>query len=209
MSGGLDSAALLARYVGQGYEVWPVYVSCGLRWERSELKWAKKFLSQIRQQRLHKLTVIKLNLENAYDRNWSRKGEIPGQGSADAAVFLPARNLLLVTKSLLFLYSVGVRALALATLKGNPFKDARRGYFKSLGQLLSASFDQPVSIHTPFSRMTKSEIIRRYRRFPIHYSLSCLAPRHGRHCGRCNKCEERRKAFRAAEIPDKTSYAWA
>jgi 7-cyano-7-deazaguanine synthase len=38
-------------------------------------------------------------------------------------------------------------------------------------------------------------------------TFSCLAPQGRRHCGRCNKCAERKRAFRQAGIPDPTKYA--
>ena len=128
VSGGLDSAALINHLLKKGFQVWPVYVSCGLRWEKTELYWLKKFLFHVRSTRLKPLRLVYLHLENAYRKNWSRRGNTPGRKSPDEAVFLPARNLLLIVKSLLYLSSmdVYVMAMAMATLKGNPFPDAQK-----------------------------------------------------------------------------------
>jgi 7-cyano-7-deazaguanine synthase len=38
--------------------------------------------------------------------------------------------------------------------------------------------------------------------------MSCLRPVDGVHCGACNKCAERRKAFALADLPDPTLYEW-
>ena len=44
---------------------------------------------------------------------------------------------------------------------------------------------------------------------PLELTLSCLAPREGLHCGRCNKCHERQAAFAAAGLADPTRrYPW-
>jgi 7-cyano-7-deazaguanine synthase len=55
--------------------------------------------------------------------------------------------------------------------------------------------------------LTKTDIIRRGRHLPLGLTFSCIAPVSRRHCGRCNKCAERRRAFVAAGIADPTDYA--
>jgi len=42
---------------------------------------------------------------------------------------------------------------------------------------------------------------------PLEYSLSCMNPRDGLHCGLCSKCRERRDAFDEAGVADPTIYA--
>jgi 7-cyano-7-deazaguanine synthase len=54
--------------------------------------------------------------------------------------------------------------------------------------------------------MSKSEITRKGIAFRLDLTLSCIRPSGGLHCGRCNKCEERRKAFEAAGLIDPTRY---
>jgi 7-cyano-7-deazaguanine synthase len=43
---------------------------------------------------------------------------------------------------------------------------------------------------------------------PLECTFSCIDPVGDTHCGRCNKCAERRHAFQIAEIPDLTPYAY-
>ncbi len=207
LSGGLDSAALVGWFLDQSYDVYPIYISGGLRWEKSELKWARRFLKSVASPSLKKLAVISLNLAGAYDSNWSRRGQIPGARSSDSAVFLPARNLLLVVTAFLHLYEKGVSQLSLATLSGNPFRDGRAEYFKSLGRILSDSFSRRLSILTPFRNLKKKDVVRLNRKWPIELSFSCINPHRVFHCGHCNKCAERRKAFKLAGVRDLTRYA--
>jgi 7-cyano-7-deazaguanine synthase len=205
-SGGLDSSVLIEDLLSQGYEVWPVYVHCGLPWEQTEIYWAKRFLKALRHPRLQPLNFARLLLENAYAKNWSKTGKTPGAKSPDAAVFLPARNILLIIKTILVLTTKQVHQLALATLKGNPFADARPHYFRSLERILSASFKQPVQILTPFRRQTKIALIKKHKKSPLQLTFSCINSKGIYHCGKCNKCAERRRAFKVAGIEDRTTY---
>ncbi|MCB4756814.1 MAG: 7-cyano-7-deazaguanine synthase [Elusimicrobia bacterium] len=207
VSGGLDSSALVIHCIKRGYKVWPVYVRCGLRWEKAELHWLKKYLGRIKSPLLHPLRLVYLHLDDAYKNNWSARKDAPGSNSSDQAVYLPARNLLLVVKSLLSLSSHNVNQLALATLKGNPFPDAKLSYTSQLGKVLSKSFNTKICIFTPFRNKTKRELIKAYQDASLHLSFSCINPKGIHHCGRCNKCTERKRAFRQAGVEDSTEYA--
>lgn len=206
-SGGLDSAALIDHMLRKGYQVWPIYIHCGLPWEKTEIYWAQKFLRSIHHKNLHPLTFAELILENAYEHNWSKTGKTPGSYSRDIAVFLPARNLLLAIKCALALATKHVSQLALATLKNNPFPDASPAYFRLLEKILTASFRHPIFIRTPFRQKSKIEIIRQSAGAPLQLSFSCINPKERNHCGKCNKCAERRRAFKKAGVEDKTVYS--
>lgn len=206
-SGGLDSAALVAHYLERGAEVWPVYVRATLPWERTEIERGTQFLENIEQARLHPLQVAHLDLESAYERNWSFTGHTPGAASRDEAVFLPLRNLVLTTKAMLILSNHDVLEMALATLKGNPFPDGKPSYFRLLEKVFTAGLRRRVRIHSPFRNKTKAGIIGSLKSYPLHLSFSCIAPVGDLHCGRCNKCAERKRAFAQAGVGDRTVYA--
>jgi len=205
-SGGLDSAALVGHYDKRGTRVWPIYVRCGLRWEKAELRFAQQYLKALRSKNVQPLAKLQLLLEGAYESNWSQKGKVPSATSDDREVFLPARNLLLCIKALLALSSKGINDVALATLKGNPFDDATTSYVHDLERVLRRSFQQRVRVHMPFRGLSKSQVIRRHKDLPLEFSLSCINPRGNLHCGACNKCAERKKAFAKADVVDRTTY---
>ena len=71
VSGGLDSALLLHRLLGQGAVILPVYVRCGLAWEAVELFWLRRLLNVMRAPRLLPLRVVPLPLGSLYARHWS------------------------------------------------------------------------------------------------------------------------------------------
>ena len=54
----------------------------------------------------------------------------------------------------------------------------------------------------------KRQVMELGRQFPLQVTFSCIASGDGRHCGRCNKCAERREAFHRSGIPDATVYGF-
>jgi 7-cyano-7-deazaguanine synthase len=198
---------LVHRLLAQGARILPLYVRCGFVWESAELSWLRRFLRAQRSPRLLPLTVIEMPLRAVYGPHWSFTGRrIPSARSADAAVYLPGRNVLLLALAAAAAVRRGVRSIAIGTLAGNPFGDASPRFFSRMARSLTEALGQPIRIIAPLRRVKKSRLIRLAGRAPLHLTFSCLSPRRGLHCGRCNKCAERRRAFRAAGVQDPTSY---
>ena len=208
LSGGLDSNLLVHRLLQRGVHAAPFYLRCGFRWEEAELYWLRRFLHAIRSPRLRPLRLMELPVRSLYGAHWSVTGRgVPSARSADAAVYLPGRNVLLVSCAAIACAQEKIRTIALGILRGNPFGDASPHFFRSLGRCLSLALGRPLRIMTPLSRFTKTEVIRSTHDAPLELTFSCLRPSGLRHCGRCNKCAERMRAFRAARTPDPTDYA--
>ena len=103
---------------------------------------------------------------------------------------------------------MAVSTISLGVLKGNPFGDATPRFFSTLASALRQALGVPIRIVAPLRRMSKARLIRAAADAPFALTFSCLRPTAGyRHCGRCNKCAERRRAFRLAGINDPTMYA--
>ena len=207
VSGGLDSAALMRRLLAQGGRVVPLYLRCGLRWEPAELYWLKRFLRAVRSKQLAPLVTLHLPLRSLYGPHWSLTGRgIPGSQSADEAVYLPGRNVLLLTAAAVVCAERRIRRLAIGTLSGNPFGDASPAFFRRMSSCLSGALARPLQVVAPLRRLTKTQLIHAAAEAPLALTFSCLRPRGRRHCGGCNKCAERRRAFRNAGIADPTRY---
>ena len=209
VSGGLDSALLVHRLLVRGHRVLPLYLRCGLRWERAELSWLHRYLDAIRTPALAPLLVVELPLAGVYRGHWSLTGRaIPGARSADAAVYLPGRNVLLLTHAAIISVQRTCAVIALGILKGNPFGDASPRFLAQMASCLTQALRQPIRIIAPLRRATKAELIRAAGTAPLARTFSCLNPHGRRHCGRCNKCAERQRAFRAAGVADPTRYVY-
>ena len=206
-SGGVDSAVLLDQLLVRGWQVVPFYVRTGCVWESCELGAARRFLEAVAQPRLSDLVLLDMPLEDVYGEHWSMTGaEVPDEASPDEAVYLFGRNPLLLIKPALWCLQHGIEQLALATLAGNPFADASPEFFAQFEQMFRAAIGQRVRIARPFDQLPKHRVMELGRHLPLELTFSCLAPVAGLHCGRCNKCAERRKAFRRLQLVDPTVY---
>ena len=130
-----------------------------------------------------------------------------GVEAQDSAVCLPGRNMALSMKAAVFAAMNNIPALALGSLDHNPFPDATPGFFKAWSRTLGLGLRTALRIEAPYRRLSKVQVLRKGRHLPLELSFSCLAPKGRLHCGRCNKCAERQKAFRIANMEDRTQYA--
>jgi 7-cyano-7-deazaguanine synthase len=208
VSGGLDSSILLAHLLAEGRRVQPFYVQSGLHWQRDELWALQAFLITIECDRLEPLVVFDVPLRDLYGYHWSITGrDVPDAESRDDAVYLPGRNLLLALKPALWCAMHDVEELSLAVLDSNPFADAGGEFFDQFETLLHRATGSRVRLTRPFAGMQKQDVMRLGDGLPLELTFSCIAPDRGRHCGQCNKCAERQRAFLAAGLPDPTPYA--
>lgn len=192
VSGGFDSAALALRLLRAGHRIAPLYVRFGLRWEAAELFWLRRLLRRLRAPGLGALQVVSLPAASLYGAHWSRTGRpVPSRRSRDAAVYLPGRNLLLLTAAGLVCAQQGIGTIALGILRSNPFGDASPSFFRAMSRVLSAAFAQSIRVITPLQHMTKAQVRAAVPQVPAPLTFSCLNPRGTQHCGRCNKCAER------------------
>ncbi len=206
-SGGLDSAVLLAYFLKRKKQVRPLFVQCGLRWEAAELYWLKRYLRAIRCAWLAPLRVVDLPMASLYGDHWAFRGKVPGGRSADSAVYLPGRNVILIGAAAVVCAQDRSGTLAIGTLAGNPFGDASDRFFRSYERVLTNALQQQVVITAPLREKHKVDLIREWQHLPLDLTFSCLSPQGRTPCGRCNKCAERQRGFRSAGAEDKTRYA--
>ena len=209
-SGGIDSAALTVELAQSHDVVYPIFVRFGLRWEAVELAGLRAFLEALDHPRIAPITVLDEPVADVYGSDhWSLNGSVvPGRDSPDEAVYLPGRNLLLLTKAAVWCRIRSVNLLALGSLSGNPFPDSSATFFEELGSVLNRGLNGHLKLIRPFSESTKVEVLDRSKGLPWHLTFSCINPDdRGRHCGACNKCSERDRAFARAGITDPTVYA--
>lgn len=196
-SGGMDSAALIAHYLAQGAAVYPVYVRSGYLWEKAELFWLKRLLKAMAAPGLKPLVCLSGPVrEELLAPHWGLSGRgVPDARSADEAIYLPGRNMLLCLKAAMFCAPRRISLIAIGTLKGNPFPDAQKKFFLHYAKSLSLGLDHAISIAAPFAKLDKKDVIGRAGALPWRLTFSCLRPSGLTHCGRCNKCAERKRAL--------------
>jgi 7-cyano-7-deazaguanine synthase len=208
LSGGLDSAVLLAEAARQG-PVQPMYVSVGLAWEAEERAIVERLLSSGAFTNVRPLVSLHAGMEDVYPQDhWAMRGTAPAYDTPDEDVYIEGRNIVLLTKAAIFMARAGLSKVLIGPLAGNPFPDATPEFFEAMGRALSIGLAAPISIEAPLSKMHKEDVIRRGAELgvPLELTLSCMQPSDGKHCGQCSKCRERIEGFRDAAVPDPTSY---
>lgn len=212
LSGGLDSAVLAARAAREG-TVLPVYASAGLSWEAEEAALLAKLLKSAPfGSGVLPLVTLAIDATDLYpETHWARVGSPPAYDTADEDVYLPGRNVLLLSKAGVLCALRGIPRLLIGPLAGNPFPDATPEFFASMAGTLSLGLAHPLAIEAPFAAMHKEDVIRLGASLgvPFELTMSCMNPARGRHCGLCSKCRERRDGFAAAGVADPTDYAAA
>jgi 7-cyano-7-deazaguanine synthase len=211
LSGGLDSAVLLAHEIHSGSTALPVHVRSGFAWEDAEataiarLLFAAPFVG-----RCEASVTIAVDMRDVFpSSHWAVRGSAPAYDTPDEGVYLEGRNLTLLSKAAILCARRAIPRIVLGPLAGNPFPDARPEFFEALARALSLGLDCELSVAAPFVTMTKGGVVGLGQRLgvPLHLTLSCMSPVDGKHCGRCSKCRERQDAFLAAGVEDPTSYA--
>jgi 7-cyano-7-deazaguanine synthase len=211
LSGGLDSAVLLAREIQAGHPTLPVHVRSGLAWEHAEAEVIRTLLAHAPYAgHAEPAATVSVDMRDVYPpTHWAITGAAPAYDTPDADVYLQGRNLTVLSKTAVLAARRDVSRIVLGPLAGNPFPDARPEFFEAMARALTLGLDHPITIDAPFLSWQKADVIRLgvELNVPLELTLSCMSPVITVHCGRCSKCRERQDAFRAAGIPDPTAYA--
>lgn len=214
LSGGLDSATVLAMARTQGYACYALSVDYGQR-HHSELAAAQRVATALG---AHELRVVHIDLTGfggsaLTDNNIA----VPQHASAGIPLtYVPARNTIMLSLALAWAevlqahdIFIGVNAV---DYSGYP--DCRPAYIEAFERMANlatraAVEGQPLTIHAPLLHLSKAEIIRQGTVFGVDYAqtVSCYqADEQGHACGSCDSCRLRRDGFAAAGVADPTTY---
>jgi 7-cyano-7-deazaguanine synthase len=209
-SAGLDSAVLLADAAARG-PAQPVYVSVGLAWEAAERRTIDRLLAHPPfGTNVLSLATLNVDMRDVYPAtHWAVRGEAPAFDTPDEDVYLEGRNVVLLSKTAVFMARAGLSRVLIGPLSGNPFPDATPEFFRAMASALTMGLASTIEIEAPFAYLHKEDVIRKGQALgvPLALTLSCMQPVGDTHCGRCSKCRERRDAFTKAGVGDPTAYA--
>jgi 7-cyano-7-deazaguanine synthase len=222
LGGGVESTALVRRFLAEGRAVVPVHVHCGLIWDDCETRFVRRFLESNARDCLFPLVEIRLPLDDFLRGHWAVNGiNVPRAGASAADLEIPLRNLTLLSFALHRLRQMrngeanlaasiagtSEYVLALGTTADNCYRDGSRAYFDKCEEVLSLDAGCAVRVLTPLIGMNKTQVIRSSDEATLAHSFSCVNPAGDLHCGQCIKCGRRQAAFAAAGVQDPTVYA--
>jgi 7-cyano-7-deazaguanine synthase len=214
LSGGLDSATVLAIARSEGYETYALSVSYGQR-HAAELQAAERVAQRLGAKALQRMQV---NLDavggSALTDHSIAVPEAPTTGIP--VTYVPARNTLFLSLALGWAEVLGATDLFIGVnaVDYSGYPDCRPEFvhaFEILANLATRAGVEGARfrIHTPLIQLAKAEIIRRGAALGVDFSetVSCYqADADGRACGRCDSCRIRRDGFAAAGLADPTRY---
>lgn len=219
LSGGLDSATMLAIARHQGFDPCAITFRYGQR-HVIEIESARRIAQSMN---VTEHLEVDFDLRSMGGSALTSSIDVPKDRSAEQmqagipVTYVPARNTIFLSFALGYAESlnaphifVGVNAL---DYTGYP--DCRPEYiraFEAMARLATRSAlegSEPLTLHTPLIELTKSEIIRQGIELHVDYSLtsSCYDPDNaGRACGHCDACTLRLEGFRENGLDDPIDY---
>jgi 7-cyano-7-deazaguanine synthase len=217
LSGGLDSATVLAIARAEGFDCHALSIDYGQR-HRSELAASAevaKALGAIEHR------VVKLDLTG-----WGGSALTDGKMAIPTApttgippTYVPARNTIFLSLALAWAETLDAEHIfaGMNAVDYSGYPDCRPEYvaaYQAMARLATRAGVEGhgVTIHAPIIRMSKADIVQEGTRLGVDYAMtvSCYqADTEGRACGRCESCRLRREGFAAARIADPTRYAIA
>ncbi len=217
LSGGLDSATVLALAKSQGYACHALSVQYGQR-HQAELDAAARVVAHIGATQ-HKVVSVDLSTFGgsaltdaaiAVPTDGVKPGLIP-------VTYVPARNTIMLSMALAWAEVLGSRDIFFGAnaLDYSGYPDCRPDFMQAFERLANLATRAGVegahlTLHTPIIAMSKAQIVRLGTQLGVDYGLtvSCYqADAAGRACGICDSCRLRRAGFEAAGMPDPTIYA--
>ncbi|MEZ0232700.1 MAG: 7-cyano-7-deazaguanine synthase QueC [Methylophilaceae bacterium] len=214
LSGGLDSATVLAIARSQSYECYCLSLDYHQR-HSAELQAAERVAKTLGAQ-AHKTVTLDLSLfgGSALTDMKIDVPEAPSQGIP--ITYVPARNTIMLSLSLAWAEVLGAQDIFIGVnaLDYSGYPDCRGEYVKAFQQMAnlatkSAVEGHEITIHAPLIDMTKADIIRHGHALGFDYGMtvSCYqANAQGEACGLCDSCRFRREGFAAAGVIDPTIY---
>lgn len=214
VSGGLDSATMLAIARAEGFACYALTFDYGQR-HRVELEAARAIAARLGalDHRVVKLDIGWMGGSALTDRSIAVP-EIPTEGIP--ATYVPARNTVFLSIALGWAEVLGAQDVFIGVnaIDYSGYPDCRPEYIEAFERLARIATragveNRPIKIRAPLIQMRKDEIIRTGVGLGVDFALtiSCYDPDpEGRACGRCDACRLRRQGFAGAGIADPTRY---
>ena len=210
VSGGLDSATVLAIANSKGYRCYALSMDYGQR-HRIELERAAK-VAKSNSAVEHR--IVKIDIGNFGGSALTDDTiDVPTEDTQDIPItYVPARNTVFLSVALGWAEVLGASAIFIGAnaVDYSGYPDCRPEYIEAFQNLANIATrtgveGDVIKIEAPIINLTKSEIIKEGMRLGVDYSetLSCYNPSDtGQICKECDSCRIRQAGFAAVGVPD-------
>jgi len=212
VSGGLDSATVLAIASSEGFDCHALAIDYGQR-HRSELQAAQRVTTAAGVP----LKILPLDLRSIGGSALTADIDVPESGTTGIPVtYVPARNTIMLSLALAYAEVLGAGDIFIGVnaVDYSGYPDCRPEFIAAYQRMARLATKagvegQETTVHTPLIDLSKAAIIARGVELGVDYGLtvSCYqADDLGQACGVCDSCRIRRDGFLAAGIADPTRY---
>jgi 7-cyano-7-deazaguanine synthase len=214
LSGGMDSATVLAMARAQGFTCYALSVDYGQR-HHAELDAAQRLAQTLG---AHEHRVVKIDLTgfggSALTDNKIAVSQQPTEGIP--LTYVPARNTIMLSLALAWAEVLQAQDIFIGVnaVDYSGYPDCRPAYIEAFERMANlatkaAVEGHPLAVHAPLLHLSKAEIIQHGRALGVDFAqtVSCYqADESGRACGVCDSCRLRHAGFMAAGVDDPTLY---
>jgi 7-cyano-7-deazaguanine synthase len=214
LSGGMDSATVLAIARAQGYRCYALSVDYGQR-HYTELAAAQRVAQTLG---AHEHRVVKIDLTGFGGSALTDKNiAVPQQPTQGIPLtYVPARNTIMLSLALAWAEVLQAQDIFIGVnaVDYSGYPDCRPAFIEAFERMANlatkaAVEGHPLTVHAPLLSLSKAEIILQGLALGVDFAqtVSCYqADKSGRACGVCDSCRLRRAGFSVAGVDDPTSY---
>jgi 7-cyano-7-deazaguanine synthase len=206
LSGGPDSATVAYWAKQQSYQIYPITFKYG-QIAVKETEAAQKIAHTLgTSTKIINLSALK-DIFSGATSLVSR--EIPLTAEFSTPIIVPFRNAIFLSAAVAYAVSVGATKIFYgAQGSDEPFyPDCRREFYEAFEKAAKLGTCEEITIQAPFSGGKKSDLIKEGTKLGVPFELTWSCYLDGdQHCGKCESCVNRKKAFQEANVADPTNY---
>lgn len=213
VSGGMDSAVVLALARESGFDCYALSVDYGQR-HASELQ-ASQRVAKALGASVHK--TVHVDLRSIGGSALTDDIDVPDDGGSGIPVtYVPARNTIMLSVALGWAEVLGARDIycGVNAVDYSGYPDCRPAFIEAFERLANLATKAAVEgaalrVQAPLMAMSKADIVREGQRLGVDFAatVSCYqADADGKACGHCDACRLRADGFHVAGVADPTRY---
>jgi 7-cyano-7-deazaguanine synthase len=210
LSGGMDSATVLAHAKDANFDTHAVHFQYGSKHNARELIAAEALAKHYQVP----LTLVNLPFVNSLFKSdlLQSGGDVPEGHYEDESMkrtVVPFRNGIMLSIAAGLAESLEAQTVMLGNHAGDHaiYPDCRAGFVQSMSRAIEVGTYARIQLVTPFLTITKTQIAERGKLLGVPYDLTWSCYKGGdKHCGKCGTCVERIEAFEKSGGSDPTLY---
>ena len=206
LSGGPDSVTVAYWAKKEGYDVHAITFDYG-QIAKKEILHAAEITRELGVP--HRIIDLSA-LSDIYEGVTSLVDEaIPISEEFSQPIIVPFRNGVFMAVAVAYASSIGAEIVLYGATGSDEanYPDCRTEFYEAFQEAARLGTDQSITIDAPFSGMTKADMLKEGVKLGVPFQLTWSCYRNEvLHCGACESCRNRRRAFEESGIRDPTEY---